>query len=80
MSGTGEEGLTGDGCGSCSVWASVSLEHSRASVAGDGGGLEPCSLCMIASPLDRRDGSSESENSNFYFLDPMEIYLNVHHL
>lgn len=41
-------------------WASVSLEQSRASVAGEGGGLEPCSVCTVASPRDRSEGSSES--------------------
>lgn len=56
-SGRGESGRAGDAGASC---ASVSLEHSRASVTGDGGGFDPCSDWTVASPRDSNEGSSES--------------------
>lgn len=56
----------------------MSLEQSRASVAGEGGGFEPCSDCTVASPRDNSDGSSESVNEIYrnyvIFLQDLEKY------
>lgn len=57
----------------------MSLEHSRASVAGEGGGLEPCSDWTVASPRDNSDGSSESTNSNKECLYDVHIFIHSTH-